>query len=69
MTVLDRTGHGETGKRPIAVITKKMVAEKELRPKWRCSVAATDSFALTPGASLGNHSIYSYDNDSGFDLV
>jgi hypothetical protein len=69
MTVLDRTRYGEAGKRPIAVITKKMVSEKDLRPKWSYAVAGTDSLAFTPGTLLGNHSLLLVLNKLRFDLL
>ena len=69
VAVLDRPRYGEPGKRPIAVITKKMVSEKHLGPKWSCSVAATNSLAFTPGAPLGNHSLNFVRTKLRFDLL
>ena len=55
MAVLNREGNGETGEGPVAVIAKEMVSEKDLRPKRGLAVAASNTFASAPWASLGNH--------------
>lgn len=55
VAVVDRERDGETGECPVAVIAKKMVSEKDLRPKRGLAVAAPNTFAFTPWTALGNH--------------